>query len=96
MSNAKHSHNYVETYEGLVGFGLDRETDEATVTVYLQKFSDDALMERILGRMTDDDLDQIFTLLSRLLGRHLSEEEYHALFLKEVIAREEGGNEAQG
>ncbi len=83
MSNPKHSHDFVEAYEGLVGFGLDRETDEATVMVYLQKFSDDVLMRRIIGRMTDDELDEIFTLLSSLLGRHLSEQEYHALFLKE-------------
>ncbi|MBW1763489.1 MAG: cytoplasmic protein, partial [Deltaproteobacteria bacterium] len=37
---AAHSHKFVEEYEGLVGFGMDRETDENTLIYYLQKFSD--------------------------------------------------------
>jgi hypothetical protein len=76
-----HTHTFVETYNGLVGFGLNRETDEATVTVFLQKFSDDRLMERIIPRMTDHELSNVFTLVSQLLKHHLTEEEYHALFL---------------
>jgi hypothetical protein len=82
MENPMHTHNFVETYDGLVGFGLDRETDEATVIVFLQKFSDDELMEKIIPRMTDDQLNEVFTLVSQLLKGHLTEEEYHALFLK--------------
>ena len=38
----QHSHRFVEEYDGLVGFGLDRETNEKTLTYYLQKFADDA------------------------------------------------------
>jgi TorA maturation chaperone TorD len=78
------THTFVETYDGLLGFGLDRETDEATVTVYLQKFSDDTLMEKIIPRMTDDELDDVFTLVSQLLKRHLAEDEYHSLFLEQA------------
>jgi hypothetical protein len=36
-----HSHNFVETYKGMLGIGADRDTDEKTVIFYLQKFSDD-------------------------------------------------------
>lgn len=79
-----HTHTFVETYDGLVGFGLDRETDEATVIVSLQRFSDDVLMEKIIPRMTDNELDEVFTLLSQLLRRHLTEQEYHDLFLKQA------------
>src|SRR5512137_2745775 len=43
----KHKHQFVDEYEGLVGFGLDRETDEKTLTWYLQKFSDDDHMALI-------------------------------------------------
>jgi len=78
-----HSHNHVETYQGLVGFGFDRETDENTIIYYLQKFSDDELMAMLVKRMTDDELDEIFSLLTRLLKNHLTEPEYHALFLKD-------------
>ena len=79
----KHSHNFVEDYGGLVGFGLDRETDENTTIYYLQKFSDDALMMKLIKRLTNEELDEIFCLLTRLLKKHLTESEYHSLFLKD-------------
>jgi cation transport regulator ChaC len=81
---SKHSHRFVEAYDGLVGFGLDRETDENTVVYYLQKFSDDEVMARLKERMSDEDLEAVFTLVGDLLRKHLSEEEYHALFLKDA------------
>jgi hypothetical protein len=80
---AKHSHNFIETYTGLVGFGFDRETDENTVRYYLQKFSDDILTEKIMGRLSDDELSEIFFLITKILKKHLNEPEYHSLFLKD-------------
>ena len=78
-----HSHHFVETYDGLIGFGLERELDENTVICYLQKFSDDQLMSRLIKRLSDEELSQIFDLISRLLKKHFSESEYHRLFLKD-------------
>ncbi len=78
-----HSHNFVETYQGLVGFGLDRKTDENTIIYYLQKFSDDELMQVIKSRLQDQELAALFDILSDLLRKHLDEGEYHRLFLKE-------------
>ena len=78
-----HTHNFVETYEGLVGYGADRETDENTVVYYLQKFSDDKFMAVMARRMTDEELLELFDLVNRLLKTHLTESEYHTLFLKE-------------
>ncbi len=80
---AKHSHNFVESFDGFVGFGLDRKTDENTIIYYLQKFSDDALMKKLVKRLTDDELSEIFHLLTRLLKNHLENTEYHSLFLKD-------------
>ena len=82
MAN-QHSHRFVEEYEGLVGYGLDRETDECTLTYYLQKFSDDELMALIRSRLTDSDMEELFNLITRLLKQHLAEPEYHRYFLKE-------------
>ena len=79
----KHSHSFVESYQGFLGYGMDRQTDEDTVKVYLQKFSDDDLMKTVLARMSDDELAQVFDLLSYMLKKHLSEPEYHTLFLKD-------------
>ena len=81
----KHSHRFVETFDGLLGYGLDRQTNEDTLEVYLQKFSDDDLMKTILKRMSDNDLDEVFDVVSKMLKKHLSEAEYHQLFLKEEV-----------
>jgi hypothetical protein len=78
-----HSHQFVETYKGLIGFGADRETDENTVVCYLQKFSDDRLMATLIKKMSDAELLEIFNLIHRLLKKYLTESEYHRLFLKE-------------
>ena len=78
----KHSHNHIETYDGLAGLGLDRETDENTIIYYLQKFSDDTLINELVKRLTEDEIEEIFSLLTRLLKKHLTDSEYHNLFLK--------------
>lgn len=78
---SKHSHRFVEEYDGLVGFGLDRETDEHTLTFYLQKFSDDLLFGLLRKRMSDTELEALFNHIAGILKRHLSEEEYHRYFL---------------
>ena len=78
-----HSHRFVEEYDGIVGFGLERKVDEHTLTYYLQKFSDDQHMALIRGRMSDFDMEELFNILGRLLKRYLTEEEYHEYFLKD-------------
>ena len=80
---AKHSHRFVEDYDGFVGFGLDRESDINTLVVYLQKIADDSLARMLAERMTDSEQQEWFEALGRLLKSHLSEEEYHRLFLKD-------------
>jgi hypothetical protein len=78
-----HTHNFVDNYQGLVGYGADRETDENTIIYYLQKFSDDRFMALITKRMTDEEMLELFNLINRLLKNHLTEAEYHEQFLKE-------------
>ncbi len=80
---AQSSHEFVETYRGPVAVGLSREIDEATLVVYLQKFSDDRLMETIRGRLADEEIHQTLDWIMGLLRKHLSHEEYHRLFLLE-------------
>jgi hypothetical protein len=78
-----HTHNFVENYQGLVGYGANRETDVNTIIYYLQKFSDDKLLATITKRMADAELLEIFEFINRLLKKHLTESEYHDLFLKD-------------
>jgi hypothetical protein len=79
----KHTHQFVDDYDGLVGVGLDRQTDESTLTWYLQKFSDDEHMALIRARMSEEDLKTLFDLLGGFLKKYLSEQEYHRVFLKD-------------
>lgn len=76
-------HDFVEAYKGLIAFGWDRETDEQSITCYLQMFSDDTLMKTLAGRLTDSEINEIHDLINRLLKAHFTESEYHRLFLKE-------------
>jgi len=79
----KHSHRFVEEYTGLVGFGLDRQTDEYSITYYVQKFADDDLMKVLRPRMSDADIEALADMLIRLMKKYLTEEEYHTYFLKD-------------
>ena len=80
---AKHSHRFVEEYGGFLGFGLDRESDASTLVYYLQKVADDSLARTLVERMTDRERENLFDTLGLLLKNHLSEDEYHRLFLKD-------------
>ena len=79
----KHRHQFVEDYDGLVGYGYSREVDEYTLTYYLQKFSDDELIAHLRSKMSDEDMETLFNLLGDLLRKYLNEEEYHRLFLRD-------------
>jgi hypothetical protein len=79
----KYSHQFLYNCDPLLSFGWDRSTDEQTVICYLQMFSDDRLIKVLTGRMTDQELEEIYNLINRLLKNHLNESEYHKLFLKE-------------
>lgn len=80
---AKHTHCFIEEFDGFIGFGLNPQSDMDTVMYYLQKFSDDRLMQLLRTRLTHEDRQNIFDLLSGLLRKHLSEQEYHRYFLKD-------------
>ncbi|WP_319409656.1 hypothetical protein [uncultured Desulfosarcina sp.] len=78
-----HSHRFIEDFDGFIGFGLNRESDMDAITYYLQKFSDDQLMALLRKRLTNEECQAIFDLLSGLLRKHLTEPEYHRYFLKD-------------
>ncbi len=80
---SKHSHQFVENYNGAGAFGWDRATDEETLKYYLQKFSDDRFLDIIIPRLSDQEIENVYDVMVRLLKAHLSETEYHRHFLKD-------------
>ena len=79
----RHRHDFVENYQGMMAFGYSREEDERSLIVFLQKFSDDDLMELLRSRVSDSEIENLVDLLMGLMKKHLSEEEYHRYFLKD-------------
>jgi hypothetical protein len=79
----KDSHNFIQKYKGLAAFGVDRKTDEETIMFYLQKFSEDNFMATFLPRLSGKELEDIYLFVNDKLKQHISEDEYHGLFLKD-------------
>jgi hypothetical protein len=80
---AKHTYRFVEEYQGIGAFGWSREADEETLKYYLQKFSDDAHLDFIIKKMTAEELDTFYSLINTVLKNHLTEKQYHRIFLKD-------------
>lgn len=78
-----HKYKFVEEYDGIGAFGWDRKTDEETLKFYLQKFAEDSFMERLIPRMSDEEIESLYNIMNRMLQSHLSETEYHRHFLKD-------------
>ena len=87
---ARHQHTFVDAYDGMVGFGFSREVDEKSLIFYLQKFSDDDLITALVPRLSDAEITQLFELLSQLMRKYLTDDEYHHLFLKDGQEKDPG------
>lgn len=79
----RHRHDFVEKYHGIMAFGYSREEDERSLIAFLQKFSDDDLMQLLRSRVSDSEIENLVDLLTGLMKKHLSDEEYHHYFLKD-------------
>ncbi len=62
-------------------FGMDRGTDEKSLKAFVQKFAERRLLDTLVPRLTDPELSSVLDFLSNLMHKHLSEKEYHRLFL---------------
>ncbi len=62
-------------------FGLSRDLDEQSLKLFLQKFADENLLDVLVPRLTDREIEQVVTMLTGLMRAHLREAEYHRLFL---------------
>jgi hypothetical protein len=64
-------------------FGFDRKTDEESLQLFLHYFADKKLLEVLLPRLQDKDILATVDFLTTIMKKHLSEKEYHSLFLAE-------------
>ena len=66
---------------GEICFGLDRTTDEASLAAFVKRFSSNDLLETLIPRLSDPDIMSVLDFLTHFMKKHLSEEEYHELFM---------------
>lgn len=64
-----------------LSFGLNRNSDERFLAVFLQRFTDDRLLDLLIPRMDDATLIMIVDFITRLMKDHLTDTEYHQVFL---------------
>ena len=64
-------------------FGFDRATDEQSLQLFLQRFTDKKVLDVLLPRLQDEDIFSTVDFLTAIMQKHLSEHEYHSLFLEE-------------
>jgi hypothetical protein len=79
----KDTHQFIQEYDGMAAFGMDRASDEETIMFYLQKFSEDTFLKTLLPRLSDKELEDIYDWVNTYIKKHMSEDEYHSLFLKD-------------
>ena len=66
-----------------ISFGFDRATDERSLALFLSCFAEQQLLDTLLPRLADEEILQVVDFITGLMQKHLSEEEYHKLFLSE-------------
>lgn len=81
MMSIKQDSPFANGNAGDICFGLDRETDERSLGLFLKRFSRDEVLQTLLPRLTDQEITQTLDLLSSQLHAHLKKEEYHSLFV---------------
>ena len=65
-------------------FGLDRPTDEVSLAAFLDRVARPALLATLIPRLTDEEITATLDFLTNLMQKHLSDTEYHRLFLAET------------
>ena len=57
-------------------FGLDRTTDELSIKSFIKRFASDKLLEVMVPKLTDSEINQLLDCMSNIMKKHLSEQEY--------------------
>ena len=83
MNNRTKTDRKKNTEAHTIVFGFDRATDEQSLMLFLQRFTDKNLMGVLLPRLQDEDISATVDFLTAVMQKHLSEKEYHSLFLAE-------------
>lgn len=54
-------------------FGLDRSTDEFSIHSFVQRFADDVLLDTLIPRLEEHNIQKLLDCLSAVIRKHFSE-----------------------
>jgi hypothetical protein len=87
LSRTEPAGKHSPSLEGLgpadICFGLDPDTDRISLQVFMRLFASPDLIRTLAARMNQEEIEDLLRHCTALMGRHLSEAEYHQLFLGE-------------
>lgn len=73
-------------------FGLTEELDRQSFICFLQLAGDKKFAETLSRRVSSEEIIKHVDSFTSLLRQHLSEDEYHALFLQDVTHKHTSNN----
>ena len=62
-------------------FGLDHQHDVSSLAIFLQLLGRAGFVEIFTARLSSTEISQLVATCTELMRRHLTEKEYHQLFL---------------
>ncbi len=62
-------------------FGLDRATDEKSIAAFSQRFARQDLLDVLVPKLDDHEIEGLLECMSSIMAKHLTEGQYHKLFL---------------
>ena len=62
-------------------FGLTSELDKKSFACFLQLAGNPALAETLAQRLSSEEIENVVDMLTSLMQKHLTKQEYHQLFL---------------
>lgn len=71
-----------------IAFGMDRETDERSLVRFVLRFARPGVLAALAPRLDEAEILALVDTLSLTLKKHLTDREYHLLFLRDDPAGE--------
>ncbi len=66
-------------------FGLSEQLDKESLACFLQLAGNKKFADVFASRLSSKEIDDLVGSFMSLLRRHLSEDEYHSLFLQDEV-----------
>ncbi|MFT5726016.1 MAG: hypothetical protein ACI8PB_000132 [Desulforhopalus sp.] len=76
-----HNNNFMKLDASKICFGLTKELDQQSLSTFLQLCGRPEFAEEISTRLSSEETTELIDHVMKLLKNHLSENEYHRLFL---------------